>query len=84
MCFPKFSQDITPKFNEEEGTLNEENNSSIYIPEDINEHVDNVFINKSLEDGILAYIYETSDEIVIVWTSHEAEKLDESFFVDIA
>ena len=77
MCFAKCNlckNSINPKYNED-GTVNDETNNELVIPEGVHEHVDNVDINISLEDGIVAFIYETKDVFVVVWTSHEAAEL---------
>ena len=75
MCFPNGSQksDPTPLF-DEDGAIIEEQNSDVHVPEGIHEHVDSVYLNFDFEDGILAYVYETSDRVIIVWTSPEAEQ----------
>ena len=76
MCFPKkpiHRTDLKPKYDQEDGTITDsQSNVSNPIPIDILEHVDNPFMNTSVEDGILALIYETQDEVITVWTSNEA------------
>ena len=58
---------------ENDGTVNDKTpTSNIVIPEDIIEHIDWPFLNKDLETGILALIYETRYNILIVWTSDES------------
>ena len=75
MCFAKRSEyrkDLSPMHNKD-GTVNDDiNTSKLLIPEDLPEHIDNPTLNKDLETGILALIYETRDEVTIVWTSDEA------------
>ena len=72
MCFPNAKKsDLCAKY-DEEGTIIEENSHETDIPEDISEHVDNVFLNRDLYNGILAFIYETKDQLIVVWTSDEA------------
>ena len=78
MCFAKNKPDLAPLYDEEDGTVNQDNSSNTtFIPENIHEHVDNVFMNFEVhsEDGILAFIYEAGNEVFIVWTSEEAVKL---------
>ena len=55
-----------------EGALIEED--SLILPEGIHEHVDSVYLNLDFEDGILAFVYETSHGVIVVWTSPEAEQ----------
>ena len=79
MCFAKGTQyknNLRPKYNTEDSTVNDENtsntSSTMYIPEEMPEHVDSPFLDRNVDTGILAIIYENSDEILIVWTSDEA------------
>ena len=46
----------------------------MHVPEGIHEHIDSVYLNFDFEDGILAFVYETSHGVIIVWTSDEAEQ----------
>ena len=75
MCFAKRSEywtDLSPMY-DNDGTVNDEiSTTSLVIPEDIIEHIDDPFLNKDVEKGILALIYETRYHILIVWTSDEA------------
>ena len=76
MCFPTFSKSVnkpTPLYNED-GTLNDQQESEIYVNEAIPEHIDNIYINFDFEDGILAYVYKNANGVFIVWTSQEAEE----------
>ena len=75
MCFPKSTErdkDIVPIF-DEEGAINEPSNNELYIPEGIHEHIDSIYINFDFEDGILAFVYESSEGQFVIWTSQEAE-----------
>ena len=79
MCFPKSTpceeSDLTPLY-DDEGALNtQENTSDSFIPEGIHEHVDSVYTNFDIEDGILVFVYEAGNEIFIVYTSEEAQDL---------
>ena len=61
---------------DEDGTLHHDDSyNPTVIPEDIHEHSDSVFMNFDLEDGILAFIYESGYKVIIVYTSQEAEDL---------
>ena len=85
MCFGKESQkpDPTPLLDEDGGIIEPEN-SDLHIPEGIHEHVDSVYLNFDFEDGILAFVYETSHGVIIVWTSPEAQQFGELCeFLDI-
>ena len=87
MCFSKSKPDCERQYNDEDGSVQEEQvNTSVYIPESIHEHVDNVFLNFDVESeyGILAFIYEAGNEIFIVWTSNAAIKLCYEPFSPIA
>ena len=78
MCFPKSKPEFTAYYDEEDGSVNEENsNDVLVIPDDVHHHVDSVFLNFQVEsqDGILAFIYEAGNEVFIVWTSDEAIEL---------
>ena len=76
MCFAKKAphrKNLDPKYNEEDGSVNEnvnDSSESIAIPVDIPEHVDNPFLDQS---AIQAFVYETKDEVITVWTSEEAQ-----------
>ena len=75
MCFPKCTNcaaDPTPLLDDEGGMIEQEN--TLNIPDGIHEHVDSVYLNFDFEDGILAFVYETKDSVIIVWTSPEAEE----------
>ena len=54
-------------FYTEEGEINEQENTVIH------QHIDNPLLDDNLETGILAFLYETSYGIRIVYTSFEAE-----------
>ena len=74
MCFAKctkYRQDLSPMHNKD-GTVNDDKTTELIIPEEIPEHNDNPNLNRDLESGILAFIYESRDEVMIVWTSDEA------------
>ena len=65
MCFPKCSpcdKEIQLVYDEENGSIFEEDppntGSSLIIPEDIHEHVNSVYLNFNVEDGILCFVYE--------------------------
>ena len=79
MCFAKKTlhrKDLSPKYDEDNGSVNEQNTNSdlIPIPIDAPEHIDHPFLNKE-GNGILALIYETKDQIITVWISEEAFEL---------
>ena len=77
MCFPRCKSTVpNPKY-DEEGTILHETNSETYIPEAINEHVDSIYVNTTIEHGVYAFIYETSYEYVVVWTSIHAQMIVE-------
>ena len=86
MCFPKCTKCLTdpiPLF-DKQGTLHEDENpnsisSQIIIPDDIHEHIDSVYLNFDLEEGILGFFYETSHKIFFVWTSPEAHDICEYY-----
>ena len=75
MCFPTKEQpeaELAPLFLEDGSVNTEENNT--FIPEGLNEHIDSVYLNFNVEDGILAFVYECGNEMIIVYTSAEAEE----------
>ena len=75
MCFPnctKFLNDPTPMY-DDEGTLNKQEENELYVDDRIHNHVDSICVNFDVEDGILAFIYENANGLIIVWTSEEAE-----------
>ena len=87
MCFPKSKPDFTPYYDEEDGSIHEENtNEIVFIPESIHEHVDNLYLNfeVSSNESILAFIYESGNETFIVWTSEEAMEFCYEPFSEIA
>ena len=57
-----------------DGSLNI-SEDSIVIPEDVLHHVDNVFLNVDVNDEneVLGFIYESGNEVTIVYTSEKAE-----------
>ena len=70
MCFPNSKnedEEISPTYKQ------------VVISEGIIEHIDSLFLNFDLEDGILAFVYESCYEIRIVYTSPEAKKLCEEY-----
>ena len=76
MCWPnccKCNKDPLPLF-DEDGSIVEDTSNELIIP-DTHEHVDSVYLNFDIEDGILGFIYETSHGAIIVWTSQEAQDL---------
>ena len=77
MCFPKFNADVSPKYNKEDGSVNDKSsNQSVVIP-DMLEHIDSLFLNFDMnsDDGNLALVYEAGNEFFIVYTSDEAMEL---------
>ena len=82
MCFPKFQGDenkLSPLYNED-GELNtDESYLPVHIPPGLQQHSDNLFLNSdiNLEYSILGFVYESSYEVLIVYTSDEAEELCE-------
>ena len=69
MCFPKCRPECTPLFDEEDGSVNQENsNDSVFIPETIHHHVDSLLLNFDidLDTGILAFIYEAGNKVFII------------------
>ena len=74
MCFPKDRKSEPKPLFDEEGTIVKEPSSDIYISEDIHEHIDSIYLNFDFEDGILAFVYESSEGVTIVWTSNEAKQ----------
>ena len=71
MCFPKCTKcvsDPTPLL-DDEGTVIEED--YLVLPDEIHEHVDSVYLNFDFEDGILAFVYETKNGIIVVWMGPE-------------
>ena len=87
MCFAHSKSDLTPYYDEEDGSVHEENsNQMIVIPETVHQHVDNPLLNFEVqsEDSILGFVYEQGNEIFIVWTSDEAIALYNEPFNEIA
>ena len=77
MCFPKVTKpDPTPLL-DEEGAIIEEESSDLYVPEGIHEHVDSVYLNFDFVDGILAFVYENSNGVIVVWRSPEVQHFGE-------
>ena len=87
MCFPKGminckEYELKPAYNEDDRSFVTEeyipnaNTNECVIPEGLHEHIDSVYLNFSLEDGILCFIYETSHQTLYVWTSHEVMLLN--------
>ena len=82
MCLPTKKQaeeELSPIFLAD-GSINV-NESTVVIPEDINHHVDNAFLNVDINDenAILGFLYESGDGITIVYTSEEAENYCDPF-----
>ena len=87
MCFGvlnKSEDDIDPVYLAD-GSLNVDDDS-LFIPEDIPHHIDNVFLNTDInhEDEILGFIYEAGNDVAIVYTSPEAEAYCDPFQDDIS
>ena len=76
MCIPKKQTqedtELKPLY-QQDGTLNVDNTGPI-IPEGVLEHVDSISENFNVEDGILGFMYESGNEILIVYSSLEAEE----------
>ena len=91
MCFPKCKQceqEIKSYYDEEDGSVVQENNNSteLVIPENIHEHIDSVYLNFEIQspDCILAFIYEADNEMkFIIWTSDEAFQMCNEPFIDL-
>ena len=77
MCFPNSRKSDPRPLIDEEGAIIEEESSDLHLPEGIHEHVDSVYLNFDFEDGILAFVYENGNGIIIVWTSPEAQQFGE-------
>ena len=80
MCFPKSQpegEELSPLFLED-GSLNvDESYIQAVIPESVHQHIDSVYLNFDVDEGILAFVYESGYEIIIVYTSPEAEEFCE-------
>ena len=78
MCCPKFHQsreELIP-LHKEDGSLNvDESLVPAVIPESVGQHQDNLYLNIELEDSILGFICESGYEVIIIYTSSEAEEL---------
>ena len=81
MCFAKCTKckSEIPALYDENGAFDEVEESQVIIPDDIHEHVDSVFENIDIEDGILGFIHETSYGLFFVCTSVEAQELCEYY-----
>ena len=88
MCFAHSrSPSLSPKYDEEDGSVVEENNhQGLYISDAIHRHIDTVYLNfdANSEEGILAFIYETGDETLIVYTSDEAMEICNEPFTEFS
>ena len=76
MCFANLrasESTLEPLYNPDGEII--EQQTEIYVPDEIHEHVDSVFLNRDLENGILGFMYETSYAVIVVWTSEEAQLL---------
>ena len=90
MCFAhsvKQSPDVTAFFDEEDGTVIDESiiqNSELI--EGFNQHVDSFVLNFSIEsdESILAFIYQTGNDTIIVYTSDEAMELVNEPFTELS
>ena len=58
----------------------------LYIPENIHEHVDSVYLNFDVEseEGILAFVYINGNDTIVVWTNNEALALCNDPFTDFS
>ena len=79
MCLPNSApteDELVPLY-DEDGSLHtdESFNPTIIIPEGMHEHVDSVYLNFDLDDGILGFVYESGYEVIVIYTSPEAEEL---------
>ena len=78
MCFPNkqhIEETKIKPFYQNDGTLNTDTSlTPVVIPEGLNEHIDSVFENFDLEDGILDFVYENGVEVTIVYTSPQAQE----------
>ena len=86
MCFPtasKKGEDELEAVYLPDGSINDSGHS-ITIPENILEHTDNPFLNIDInsEDAVLGFIYESGNEVTIVYTSEEAEEYCDPFADD--
>ena len=74
MCFAKenpHKTELKAKFDEQNGEIVDDsaNESPNPLLLDLPEHVDNPFVHKEIEHGILGHIYETKDQIITVWNN---------------
>ena len=84
MCFAKkrFSGPVHPHFLEDGSIDVDDSYKPCVIPNDILHHIDSVHLLKYFDiehkDAIYGFVYESGYEIIIVYTSDEAEQLYEN------
>ena len=73
MCFPSKNKKKYES-NDLEGIENtSQNNSPLQeLIDSLLHHVDNISLNVNFESGIHGFVYETKDEIIVVYTTDEA------------
>ena len=81
MCFPnkETSQDELEPLYQEDGSVNvDESYVTSVIPETIHHNIDSVYLLKyfdlSHEHAIFGFVYESGYELIIVYTSDEAQE----------
>ena len=78
MCVPKCQpkgEKLSPLFLKDVTINVDDSYKEAVIPESVLHHTDRVYLNFSVQDGILAFVYESSFEILIVYTSSEAKEI---------
>ena len=80
MCFPRHCEEALSPLYKEDGELNiDQSYAPNIIPPDVHQHADSLFLNSDInsEDSIFGFIYQSSYEVLVVYTSDEAEELCE-------
>ena len=82
MCFAQCAKEdsLTPLFDQDGALIEPQPEVITSLPDSLPEHVDDVSLNRDVECGIIAFIYETSHQYIVVWTSKEAMELCEQMF----
>ena len=83
MCFPKGVDDrhhVKPQYDDDGSLIYDESYVKSVIPSNVPHHIDSVNLAKFFkidhDNPIFGFVYESSYEVLIVYTSDEAEKLD--------
>ena len=73
MCFPKIMEEILPPYDEDGTVIDYDKQAGTDYLNSLPQHVENVENEKLYKLGLLGFIYETNDEVIVIFINEEAE-----------